>query len=180
MALTVFLAEAGLLDLSLSFVAELIVFILMIAILGRWAYPWIIQQAEARQKQVAAELEAAEKQRQESEQRLKDAQRQLDEARSQAAQIIEGANKSGEQLRAELREKADEEAKRMVEHARQEVEAERAKAIQSVRAEVADLVVVATEKVVGETLDEDRHRKLIDQAIAEVEKEGLTSGDGRR
>lgn len=168
MALTAYLAEAGLLDLSLSFVVELIVFILMIAILARWAYPWIIAAAEERQRQVAAQLEAAEKQRGEAEERLKAAQRQLDEARGQATKIIEGANKSGEQLRAELRQKADEEAKRLTERARQEIEAERQKAIQSVRAEVADLVVVATEKVVGETLDDERHRKLIDQAIREV------------
>lgn len=170
MQLTVFLAEAQLLDLSLSFVAEVIAFIIMIAILARWVYPPVMRAAEARQKQVAAELAAAEQARQESEARLASAQKQLDEARANAQQIIDGANRSAELLRGELRQKAEEEAARTTERARQEIEAERVKAIGSVRQEVANLVVEATEKVVGESLDLDRHRKLIDKAIAEVTK----------
>ncbi len=85
-----------------------------------------------------------------------------------AAEIIEGAGRSGEQLRAELRARADEEARRITDNARREIEAERRKAIDSVRAEVADLVVAATERVVGETLDDQRHRKLIESAISSV------------
>lgn len=163
-----YLAQAGLLDLSLSFVVEVIVFVLMIVILARWAYPPIIRAAEARQRAVAAELEAAEKAREEAEERLRDAQKQLDEARANAQQIIAGAGRSAEQLRQELKEKAEEEARRTVELARQEIDGERKKAIDSVRSEVATLVVEATERVVGETLDGPKHRQLIDKAIEEV------------
>ena len=168
MYLAQFLAEAGLLDLSLSFVAEVIVFVLMIAVLARWVYPRIIAAAEERQRQVAGELEAAEVARQEAEQRLEQAEKRLEEARGSAQEIIAGANKSAEQLRQELRDRAEEEAKRTTERARQEIEAERQKAVDAVRREVATLVVDATEKVVGETLDEARHRRLIDEAIEEV------------
>jgi len=62
----------------------------------------------------------------------------------------------------------------MVESARKEIEAERDQAVRSARTEVASLVVAATEKVVGETLDERKHRQLIERAIQEV-----ASGDGR-
>ena len=74
-----------------------------------------------------------------------------------------------------MRQKAEEEAKRIAESARKEIEAERDRAIQSVRGEVANLVVNATEKVIGETLDLNKHKQLIDRAIAEV-----ASGDGSR
>ena len=84
-------------------------------------------------------------------------------------------NKSGEQLRQELRQKAEEESRRTVEAARKEIEAERDEAVRSVRREVSELVVAATEKVIGETLDDEGQRKLIDRAIAEV-----ASGDGSR
>jgi F-type H+-transporting ATPase subunit b len=159
---------AGLLDLSLSFVVEIIAFVAMILILGRWVYPRVMEAAEGRQRQISEQLAAAERARQEAEQRLKDAEARLKEARSQAAEIIEGANRTGEQLRAELRARAQEDAKRILEGAQRDIEAERQKAIDSVRGQVADLVVAATEKVVGETLDEQRHRSLIERAIAQV------------
>ena len=163
-----YLATAGLLDLSLSFVAEVIAFLVMVAILARWVFPRVMAAAEARQRQLAEQLEAAERTRREAEERLREAEASLREARGQAAEILEGAGRSGDQLRAEFRERAEEEARRISENARREIEAERQRAVDSVRGQVADLVVAATEKVVGEALDDQRHRRLIDEAIAQV------------
>lgn len=159
---------AGLLDLSLSLIAEIIAFVLMILILARWVYPRVMAAAEARQRAVAEQLLAAERSREEAEQRLKDAEAQFRDARGQASQIIEGANRSAQQLSAEARTRADEEARRIADSARRDIVAERDRALDSVRTEVADLVVAATQKVIGESLDGDRHRRLIDEAIAEV------------
>jgi F-type H+-transporting ATPase subunit b len=159
---------AGLLDLTASFIAEVIAFILMILILGRYVYPRVMAAAEARQRQIAEQLAQAERARQEAETRLSDVDVKLQEARRQAAEIVEGAGRSAEQLRLEVRARAEEEARRIVENARRDIEAERRKAIDSVRGQVADLVVAATERVVGETLDERRHRALIERAIAQV------------
>lgn len=173
-----YLAEsASLLDLSASFIVEIVAFIAMILVLGRWVYPRVMAAAEARQRQIGEQLGAAERSRQEAEERLKDAEGELQRARGQAAEIVEGAGRSGEQLRAELRSRAEEEARRLTETARREIEAERQKAMDAVRGEVADLVVAATEKVVGETLDDERHRRLIDQAIADA---GTAIGDRGR
>jgi F-type H+-transporting ATPase subunit b len=172
--LSVYLATAGLLDLSLSFVAEVIAFLAMIGILARWVYPRVLAAAEARQRQVAEQLTAAEKTRAEAEERLKEADAQLREARRQAAEIIEGANRTAELLRADLRKQAEEEANRIIENARRDIEAERQKALQSVRSQVADLVVAATERVVGESLDGERHRQLIEKAITEVAGNGAS------
>ncbi|MBO0687332.1 MAG: ATP synthase F0 subunit B, partial [Candidatus Dormibacteraeota bacterium] len=99
MGTTVYLA-AGLLDLSLSLIAEIIAFVLMILILARWVYPRVMAAAEARQRAVAEQLLAAERSREEAEQRLKDAEAQFRDARGQASQIIEGANRSAQQLSA--------------------------------------------------------------------------------
>lgn len=166
--------EAGVIDINGTVIVELITFLIMLAILARWVYPEIVRLAEARQRAVAEQLTEAEKARADAEAKLKEAQAKLDDARKTAQGVIDAAGKSAEQLRAEMKEKADAEAKRIAESARKEIEAERERAIQSVRAEVANLVVAATEKVVGETLDEQKHRRLIDKAIAEV-----ASGDGR-
>jgi F-type H+-transporting ATPase subunit b len=168
-------ADAGVITINGTVIVELITFLVMMAVLARWVYPRIVELAEARQRLIAEQLTEAEKSRADAEARLKEAEAQLTEARKTAQSVIEGATKSGEQLRQELKQKADEEAKRITEAARKEIEAERERAIQAVRNEVASLVVAATEKVIGETLDERKHKELIDRAIAEV-----ASADGGR
>jgi F-type H+-transporting ATPase subunit b len=166
---------AGVIDINGTVIVELIAFLAMMAVLARWVYPEIVKLAEARQRLIAEQLTEAEKSRTEAEARLKDAEAKLNDARKTAQAMIDGAAKSAEQLRQETRQKSEEDSKRVVEAARKEIEAERERAVQSVRNEVAGLVVSATEKVIGETLDDARHKQLIDRAIAEV-----ASGDGSR
>ncbi|HEY4912663.1 MAG TPA: F0F1 ATP synthase subunit B [Candidatus Dormibacteraeota bacterium] len=170
----VFLAGvAGVIQINGTVIVELITFVIMLAILARYVYPEIVKLAEARQRAIAEQLKEAEQARTEAEQRLKEAAAKLDDARKTAQSVIEAATKSGEQLRHELKQKAEEESKRTIEAAKKEIEAERERAVQSVRSEVANLVVAATEKVIGETLDDTKHRQLIERAIAEV-----ASGNG--
>jgi F-type H+-transporting ATPase subunit b len=168
-------ADAGVITINGTVIVELIAFLAMMVVLARWVYPEIVKLAEARQRLVADQLREAEKSRGDAEARLKEAETKLDEARKTAKTMIDSATKSGEQLRQELKQKAEEEAKRLLEGARKEIDAERERAIQAVRGEVASLVVSATEKVIGETLDAAKHKQLIDRAIAEV-----ASGDGSR
>jgi F-type H+-transporting ATPase subunit b len=166
--------EAGVVAIDGTVVVELITFLLMLAILARYVYPEIIKFAEARQRAIAEQLKQAETARAEAEAHLKEAEAKLADARRSAQSVIDAAGKSAEQLRQELKAKAEEESKRTLENARKQIEAERDQAIRSVRAEVADLVVTATEKVIGETLDDRKHRQLIERSIQEV-----ASGDGR-
>lgn len=167
--------EAGVIDINGTVIVEIITFLLMTAILARWVYPQIVSLAEARQRAIAQQLRDAEQARADAEERLKEAEAKLNDARATAQTVIDGAGRSAEKLRQELREKAEAEAQRVTESARQGIEAERQRAIQSVRSEVVGLVVTATQKVIGETLDEPKHRQLIEQAIEEV-----ASGNGSR
>jgi F-type H+-transporting ATPase subunit b len=167
--------EAGVITINGTVIVELVTFVVMLAILARYVYPEIVKLAEARQRQIAEQLKEAEEARAAAEQRLKEAEERLTDARKTAQGVIEAAAKSAEQLRLEMRQKAEEESKRTIEAARKEIEAERDQAVRSVRNEVASLVVAATEKVIGQTLDDDKHRELIDKAIREV-----ASGNGSR
>jgi F-type H+-transporting ATPase subunit b len=159
---------AGVIDINGTVIVELITFLIMLAILARYVYPEIVRLAEARQRAIATQLQEAERARQEAEAKLKEAEAKLDDARRTAQSVIDAASKSGEQLRRELKEKADEEVRRLHESAVKQIEAERETALRSVRTEVAGMVVSATEKVIGETLDLNKHKQLIDKAIAEV------------
>jgi F-type H+-transporting ATPase subunit b len=159
---------AGVITIDGTVIVELIAFLVMLAILARYVYPEIVRLAEARQRVIADQLREAERTRAEAEKRLDEAEAKLQDARKTAQSVLDAASKSGEQLRQELKQKAEEESKRTVEAARKEIEVEREKAVLAVRSEVAGMVVTATEKVIGEALDDERHRRLIDRAIAEV------------
>jgi F-type H+-transporting ATPase subunit b len=159
---------ANVLTVNATFLIELVAFLLMLAVLWKYAYPAIEKAATARQKQIAEALETAARERAEAEARLKEAEARLNDARAQAQEMIAGAAKSAEQLREELRAKGEEEAKRQLEKAVRDIDAARQQAIESVRAEVADIVVAVTEKVVGEALDVKSHKRLIEKAIEEV------------
>ncbi len=165
------LLEAGLLTINGTLIAELIAFLLMLGVLARWVYPPIIRAAEARQKQIAEQLAAADRARMEADDRLQKAEASIQEARVQAGQIIERGNRASERIQQEAQEKARDEARRIVESASRDIEAERQRAIQAVRRQLADLVVEAVRRIVGESLDGERHRKLIEATIAQVEKE---------
>ncbi len=176
--------DAGPVTINGTFIVEVIAFILMIIFLAKVplpflgipkpVYPWIISIAEARQRAITEQLQQADKARADAEARLKEAEAKLADARKTAETVIEGANRSGEQLRQEQRQKAEAEYQRIVANAQKDIEAERDRALQSARNEVAGMVVTATQKVIGETLDEHKHRQLIERAIEEI-----ASGDGR-
>ena len=159
---------ADVLTVNATFFIELVAFLVMLAVLWKYAYPEIEKAATARQKQIAEALENAARERAEAEERLKQAEARLNDARAQAQEIIAGAAKSAEQLREELKAKGEEEARRQVEKAVKDIEAARQQAVESVRSQVADIVVAVTEKVVGEALDVRAHKRLIDKAIEEI------------
>ena len=163
--------DAGLLDINGTLIAEIIAFLLMLGVLARWVYPPIVRAAEARQNQIKQQLEQAEKARREAEARLNAAQEEITKARVQAGQIIEQANRAAERIQQEAQEKAREEARRIIEAASRDIDAERQRAIQAIRLQMADLVTEAVRRIVGESLDGERHRKLIEATIEQVEKE---------
>ena len=167
--------DAGLLDINGTLIAEIIAFLLMLGVLARWVYPPIIKAAEARQLQIKQQLEQAEKARKEAEARLQGAQEEIQQARLQAGQIIEQANRAAERIQQEAQEKAREEARRIVEGAGRDIDAERQQAIHAIRLQMADIVTGAVRRIVGESLDGERHRQLIEAAIEQVEKEPSAS-----
>jgi F-type H+-transporting ATPase subunit b len=159
---------AGLLTPNGTFVAELIAFILMILILGKYAYPRIIAAATDRENKIEAGLRAA----QESEERLAKVQEQvektLEEARAQAREILNRSHGEATADAAEVLAKARADAEALIERARSEIGGERDRAIQDLRAEVASLVIAASERVLGAAIDSKTHQRLIDDALQQV------------
>jgi F-type H+-transporting ATPase subunit b len=159
---------SGLLDVNGTFVAELIAFVIMVAILARYAYPPIMRAAEARQRQIEEGVRAA----QEAERRLKEVQKDVEqtlaEARRQARETINRAHQEAAAEAEELRERGRKDAEAQVDRARGDIQAEKDRAIQELRAQVGALVVDAAGKVLGAAIDEKAHARLIEESLREV------------
>lgn len=161
-------ADAGLLDVNGTLIAEVIAFIAMVLILARYVYPRITRVATEREGKIEAGLRAA----QEAEQRLQQVQEEvrktLDEAKAQARDVLARSHSDAAVEAQEVLQRARDDAEAQIERARVDIGAERDRAIQELRGEVSTLVVEATAKLVGETLDTQKHQKLIDDALTRV------------
>jgi len=162
-------AAASPLSLNLTFPVEIVVFLALLYLLSRYVFPPISSALKARQQQIAQALSEAEAARREVEAARQKERTDLVDARRQAQEILDKAQKLGEELREELRQKGREEQEAMLARARAELAQEREQAVGQLRRQVAELVLLATTKILQEELDQKRQRRLIDEALAEVD-----------
>ena len=162
-------AAANPLALNLTFVVDIVVFLALLYLLSKYVFPVIDKALKARQQQVTLALSEAEAARRELEVARQKERSDLAEARHQAQEILDRAQKLGEELREELRQKGREEQEAMLTRARAELAQEREQAVSQLRRQVADLVLLATSKILREELDQKRQRRLIDEALHEVD-----------
>jgi F-type H+-transporting ATPase subunit b len=142
-------------------VSQIINFTLLAVLLYFVAYKPVMHMLDERSERIRRGLEDAElasKQAAEMEQRF---EQHMSEARKEGQEIIAQATQMSERARQEMLERAREEARLQVEKAREEIGREREQAMAELRQEVADLALLISEKVIGQTLDEQRQRKLI-------------------
>jgi F-type H+-transporting ATPase subunit b len=157
------------LAINATFIVEIVVFLALLWLLRRFVFPPLDKAIRARQAQIAQALGEAESARQEAEQARVSEREEMAEARAKAQEILDRAQQLGEQLRDELRQRGEQEQQAMLERARQELAREREQAVLELRRQAADLVMLATTKVLQEELDPTRQRRLIDQALKEVD-----------
>ena len=157
----------------------LVVFGLTLFFLWKVAFPRIAEALDRRQRAIEDSIDAAERTRREADQLLADYRERLAEARGQADEIVARARKTGEAAESEIVAEARAKREEMMEQTRRDIEAETRRAIQQIRAEVADLTVLATEKVTRKSLDSDDQRRLVEQALAELDFASLASEERR-
>jgi len=157
------------LAVNATFIVEIVVFLALLWLLRRYVFPPLNNALKARQALIAQSLSEAEEARKEAEQARTAEREEMAEARAKAQEVLDRAQKLGDQLRDELRLKGEQEQQAMLERARAELAREREQAVLELRRQVADLVLLATTKVRQEELNPTRQRKLIDQALKEVD-----------
>ena len=147
----------------------LFAFAITYLILRKAAFPRIAEALERRRRAIDESLDHAEQVRKEADELLQEYRERLKEAREQAEQILIRSRKAAEQAEAEARARAKQEHDEAMERTRREIEAETRRALDEIRKEVANLTVIATEKVARKALDPEDHKRLIDEALAEVD-----------
>jgi F-type H+-transporting ATPase subunit b len=156
----------------------LVVFGLSMFLLGKLAFPRIAEALDRRQKAIEDSIDAAEHTRAEAEKILSEYRERLAEARGQADDIVARARKTGEAAEHEIIADARAKREELMEQTRRDIEAETRRAIQEIRAEVADLTVLATEKVARKSLTGDDQKRLVEEALSELDFASL-SGEER-
>jgi F-type H+-transporting ATPase subunit b len=155
----------------------LLAFFATYLILRRLAFPRIQEALDKRQRAIDESIDAAERTRREAEQLLAEYRERLKEARKQADDIVDRARKAGEALERETVQDARRRREELLEGARRDIELETQRAIQELRKEVADLTVMATEKVTRKALDDADQRRLVEEALAELDFTALAAED---
>jgi F-type H+-transporting ATPase subunit b len=146
-------------------------------VLSKVAFPRIGDALEKRANAIKENIEASERQRQEADQLLDEYRQRLREAREQAEDIVVRARKASEAAIAEAASEGKAKREELVAAARKDIETETRRSLERIRSEVADLTVLATEKVTRKSLDDADQKRLVEEALAEVDFSAL-AGNG--
>ncbi|HEY5708567.1 MAG TPA: F0F1 ATP synthase subunit B [Solirubrobacterales bacterium] len=158
----------------------LVLFLFTMWVLSKVAFPKIQEALDKRAKTIAESIEAAERQRKESDELLAEYRERLTEAREQADDIMARARKAAETAEAEAKTAGREKGEELVAAAQREIDAATRRSLEQIRKEVADLTVLATEKVTRKSLSEEDQRRLVEEALSEVDFSALSGAEESR
>jgi F-type H+-transporting ATPase subunit b len=157
----------------------LLVFGVTMVLLARLAFPRISEALERRQKAIEESIDSAQRTREEADRLLAEYRERLQAARAQSDEIVQRARQAAESHEQEAKEQAQRIAAEAARRAEHEIQMATERAIDGIRREVADLTIVATEKVTRKTLDEADQKRLVQEAIGELDFSGLSAGVSR-
>ena len=163
-----------------TFIVEFIVFLLVLGFLARYVLPPLNARMAERQNVIRKALDDAEEARRRADETEVEYKQALEEARTQARQLVDEANRLGEELRAQARERGEQEYQRQLARATADIQAAAQQAAEQLRGQVGELVVLVVERVIGQVMDGEAQRALIDRTIAEAEQEAGIGGSAPR
>ena len=138
-------------------------------VLKRYAFGFIQKAIDERRERIHRSIEEAEKARTEARRLLEEHRTLIGQARGQAEQILAEARKVAESMARRVKEETEADRHRRLEETKRQIEAETQRALHQIRAEVAELTLIATAKVTGKVLDESDHKRLIEDAISDLD-----------
>jgi F-type H+-transporting ATPase subunit b len=144
-------------------------FLITLWVLKRYAFGPIQRTIDERRERIRQALDEADKAREEARGLLEEHRKLVGRAKSDAEEILAEARKVAESNERRMREETEAERQRRLEETRRQIEAETRRALEQIRAEVVDLSMLAASKVTRKALDEEDHRRLIEEAVGELD-----------
>jgi F-type H+-transporting ATPase subunit b len=147
----------------------IVCFLLALFVLKKYAFGPIQKAIDDRRERIRDSIEEADRARDEARNLLEEHRKLIGKAKSDAEEILADARRTSDAQRERVREETEADRQRRLEDTKKQIAAETQRALDEIRAEVAELALVATAKVTGKVLDRDDHRKLIEDAIGDLD-----------
>ena len=147
----------------------IVCFLLTLFVLKRYAFGPIQRIIDERRERIRQSLDEADRAREEARKLLEEHRALIGRAKTDAEQILTEARRVAEASERRMREETEADRQRRLEETRRQIEAETSRALEQIRAEVADLSLLAATKVTGKSLDDADHRRLIEEAVGELD-----------
>ena len=154
----------------------IVVFVISLSILRKWVFPLIGEALDRRAKTIEGDIDAAADLREDADKLLGEYRERLKEARTQSEEILQRARQTADSHEHEARAQVQEILAEAAKRAEREIDAATKRALDDIRREVADLTIMATEKVTRKTLNDDDQRRLVEEALGELDFSSLSSG----
>jgi F-type H+-transporting ATPase subunit b len=154
----------------------LIIFVLLMVVLSKYAFPPILGYAAAREQRIQQALDDAKRQREETEELLALQREELGQARVQSQQLLQEGRQAAERVRQELLLQARADGDELIERAKHEIDRQRVQAIDSLRREAAELAIAAASRLLGQRLDTAEDRRLVTDYLRRIESAGPDAG----
>lgn len=144
---------------------------LLVLIPGYFGWSEVLEVLEQRQEKIQEDITVAEEERENAEQLRRERQEALNEAHDEAREIVENGREKGEEERERIIKEARDEAESMIDDAEREIDLQRKRAFEEVEGEIGELALNLAEKLLRQKLDEEDHRRIVDEFIDRVDKE---------
>ncbi len=154
----------------------IVVFLISLYILRRAVFPLIGKALDERAEEISESIDSAVRTRKEADKVLEEYRERLKEARAQSEEIVQRARQTADSHEQEARQRGQEILAEAAKRGERDIDAATKRALDDIRREVADLTIMATEKVTRKTLDDDDQRRLVEQALGELDFSALASG----
>jgi F-type H+-transporting ATPase subunit b len=151
----------------------LVIFLVLLFVLGKFAFPPILGYAAAREERIQNALDEARRQREEAAALLEQQRQELNDARQQSQAVIAEGRQAAERVRADLLERARQEQEELLARARRDIERERDQAIEALRREAVEIALAAAGKLIGQRVDAPADRKIVTDYLASVGNDGV-------
>jgi F-type H+-transporting ATPase subunit b len=148
----------------------IITFVLLVAVLSKYAWKPMLKALYEREDKIRSALEQAEKARAEAAELLKQNERNVARAEEEYQKAIREGKALAEKMKDEIVHKAKQQAQRELQLAKEEIQRDIDAAKQQLRVEVADLAIKVAENILDETLDRQKHKKLVDSFLNQLPK----------